>query len=199
MPHLLELYSGTGSIGRAFAAAGWKVTSVDIRTDFHPTICKSVLDLEPDDIDGRVDLVWGSPPCTQYSVARTKAKTPRDLEGSDMLVAKVFELAGYFGCPYFIENPFGLLRTRPLMQDKRVCLIDYCIYNDGDLAHGARKRTCIWTDTNWMPRRALCRRDCRFCVDGKHTDRAQRQQHTLEELYAIPQALPRELVDWWNL
>ena len=80
MPHLLELYAGTGSIGKVFAAAGWKVTSVDIRADFHPKICKSVLDLKPDDIDGRVDLVWGSPPCTQYSVARTKAKTPRDLE-----------------------------------------------------------------------------------------------------------------------
>ena len=27
---LLELYSGTGSVGRAFAALGWDVVSVDL-------------------------------------------------------------------------------------------------------------------------------------------------------------------------
>ena len=29
------------------------------------------------------DVIWCSPPCTQYSIARSKAKTPRNLEGAD--------------------------------------------------------------------------------------------------------------------
>ena len=199
MPHLLELFSGTGSIGRVFEEAGWRVTKVDIRADFEPTICKSVLELEPEDIYGEtVDLVWGSPPCTHYSVARTKAKTPRDLEGSDALVAAVLKSASYYNAPYFFENPYGLLRTRHVVEGIPMHIIDYCKYNDGDLKHGGRKRTCVWTNTNWRPSRPLCKKDCRFCVNGKHVDIAQRQLHTLEELYAIPKALPEELVEWWE-
>ena len=64
MPHLLELFSGTGSIGKVFAAAGWMVTSVDLEPRFNPTLCMNVLDLEPSMIEGPVDLLWGSPPCT---------------------------------------------------------------------------------------------------------------------------------------
>ena len=78
-------------------------------------------------------------------------------------------------------------------------IIDYCKYNDGDHPHKARKRTCIFTNTSWTPERALCKKDCGYCVDGKHIDYAQRGTkagrpgHTLEELYSIPKALPEEL------
>ena len=84
-------------------------------------------------------------------------------------------------------------------------VIDYCKYGEGTHTHKARKRTCIWTNTSWEPARPLCRKDCGYCVDGKHIDYAQRgstdgrPKHTLEELYAIPQALPRELCDFMAL
>ena len=42
------------------------------------------------------DMVWASPPCIQYSKARTTAKTPRDLEGADKLVSKALEIIDYF-------------------------------------------------------------------------------------------------------
>ena len=78
MPHLLELFSGTGSVGKVFEAGGWQVTSVYILPRFGPTLLKSVLDLALSDIQTPVDLLWASPPCTHYSRARTTAKTPRD-------------------------------------------------------------------------------------------------------------------------
>ena len=61
MPHLLELFCGTGSIGRVFQAKGWSVTSVDLDPKFEPDICCDVLDLEPGMLETRPDLIWASP------------------------------------------------------------------------------------------------------------------------------------------
>ena len=85
-PVLLELFSGTGSVGRSFRARGWEVFSVDINAAAKPTLVTNVLDLQLDALPPRVDCIWASSPCTHYSRARTKAKTPRDLDGSDILV-----------------------------------------------------------------------------------------------------------------
>ena len=64
MPHLLELFSGTGSIGRALREIGWQVTNVDTEVKFIPTICCYVLELDAERIleYGNVDLIWASPP-----------------------------------------------------------------------------------------------------------------------------------------
>ena len=81
MPTLLELFSGTGSIGKAFKARGWEVFSVDIDPAAQPTLVADVLSLELErDLPPHVDAIWASPPCTHYSSARTRARTPRDLE-----------------------------------------------------------------------------------------------------------------------
>ncbi len=94
MPHLLELFSGTGSMGRAFRAKGWQVTSVDIDSKALPTICRDILELEAEDVleYGDIDLIWASPPCTHDSCAITNARTPRHLEVSAARVRKVFDL-----------------------------------------------------------------------------------------------------------
>ena len=212
MPHLLEIYSGTKSIGKVFEAAGWRVTSVDLRADFEPTICCNALDLKPEQIEGRVDLIWGSPPCTDYSKARTTAKTPRDLEGSDKLVQVGIDMAQHFGAPLFMENPQSMLQHREVVLNLRCELIDYCKYGEEDYPDNwpklYRKRTMIFCwGHDWTPDRQLCKKDCLGCPDGKrHIENAQRAPsagkvipgNRLEELYAIPPALPRELLAWWN-
>ena len=142
MPHLLEFFSGTGSMGKAFRDKGWLVTSVDIREDFHPSILCDVMAFDVQMLEGLppVDLLWASPPCTHYSSARTTAKTPRDLVGSDAMVQKVLDLADELFCYYLMENPnSGLLKTRAVVaQCPHMRVLDYCKYGSP-----YRKRTSI--------------------------------------------------------
>jgi hypothetical protein len=135
-PVLLELFSGTGSIGNAFRAIGWEVFSVDIDPAAKPTLVTNVLDLQLDALPLRVDCIWASPPCTHYSCARNKAKTPRDLDGSD-----------HYGAPdWFIENPHsGMLKGREVVAGIPMHIVDYCKYGKP-----YRKRAAIWTKTDWM-------------------------------------------------
>ena len=105
MPLLLELFSGTGSVGRAFRAQGWGVFSGDTEAAANPTLVADVSSLQPEQLPPTVDMIWASPPCTHYSRARTKAKTPRDLEGSDALVRKVLELVDHYRhIDFFMEK-----------------------------------------------------------------------------------------------
>ena len=100
-----------------------------------------------------------------------------------------------------MENPMGLLKDRAVVEGIPMRVLDYGRYNDGDHPHKARKRTYIWTNTTWTPARPLCMKDCGFCEGNSHIDHAQRvgrngrPRHTLEELYAIPKALPQELCE----
>ena len=207
MPHLLELFCGTKSISKVFEQHGWTCTTLDFDPKMQPTICCNILDVTPEMIlkHGRPTVIWGSPLCTQYSCARTNAKTPRDLEGSDKLVQKVLDLARYFDVPWFMENPHsGLLKSRDVVAGIPMRIIDYCQYADDDWPGRYRKRTSIWTNTEWRPARPLCvRSTCHFCSNGKkHDHRAQQRardgtpKQKLKQLYAIPSALPEELVDW---
>ncbi len=82
----LELFSGTGSIGRAFVKLGWTVLSLDKDPKFNPTICVDILDWDyaaayPRD---HFQFVWSSPFCTEYS--RGKTVGIRDLERAERLV-----------------------------------------------------------------------------------------------------------------
>mgnify|MGYP001827090465 CR=1 FL=1 len=87
---LLELFSGTGSMGKAFRAAGWEVTSLDIDPAAEPTICCDIMDWRPDVEPGHYDFVWASPVCTEFLFALTTR--PRRLDEGDRLVRRALEL-----------------------------------------------------------------------------------------------------------
>ena len=119
---------------------------MDMDEASNPTLVADVLSLQPEQLPPIVDLIWASPPCTHYSRARTKAKTPRDLEGSDALVRKVLELVGHFRADLLMENPHsGLLKSRAVVAGIPMQVVDYCRYGKP-----YRKRTSIFNNCGWV-------------------------------------------------
>ncbi len=90
---ILELFSGTGSIGEAFTKEDWVAVSLGVPKRGGATICCDIMvwdfKVYPRE---HFDAIWASPVCTHYSIARTTAKTPRNFELADSLVLKAFEI-----------------------------------------------------------------------------------------------------------
>ena len=146
---LLELFSGTGSIGTAFLAQGWEVVSLDADPKTDATIHEDILTWDHTIYPtGHFDAIWASPCCTEYSCARRGAKTPRNLPLADSLVLRSREIINYYNPRFwFIENPqTGLLKDRPFMGGLPYTDCDYCAYCD----YGYKKRTRIWNNVGFF-------------------------------------------------
>ncbi len=167
---LVGFFTGTGSAGRAFRVRGWEVFSVDIDASAEPTLVAEVLHLQPADLPTRVGCVWASPPCTRYSRTRTRARTPRDLDGSDALVRKVLSVIDRYGGPdWFMADPqTDLLKSREEAAGLPMRAADYCKHGKPD-----RKRTPIWASIGWVLQRPLCMHNCPASDGARHTATAQ--------------------------
>ena len=66
---LLELFSGSGSVGKVAIKYGYSVTSLDLNNE---DINCNILDWDYQQYPvGYFDFIWSSPPCTEYSRAKT--------------------------------------------------------------------------------------------------------------------------------
>jgi len=199
---LLELFSGTGSVGNVFKDSGWEVVSLD--RDMAADIQTDIMDwdyahseYEP----GYFDVIWSSPPCTEYS--RAKSVGVRDIIGANRVVERTWDIITHFMPMFwFMENPqTGMLKDQLMMLLVPYTDVDYCKYG---LEY--RKRTRIWNNLgdSWVPR-PLCQRDCgSMMLNGrKHLQVAQRgtvgrnednrRRFRREELYRIPAPLVEEI------
>ena len=82
---LLELFSGSGSVGKVARKMGYEVVSVDLifPSTHKCDILKWNYKQYP---SGYFDVVWASPPCTEFSYAKTTGV--RDIEGALKLVKR---------------------------------------------------------------------------------------------------------------
>ena len=206
MPRLLELFSGTKSMGRAFEKKGWEIISVDNDAKSEPTICCNILNIELDRWPAHhFDVVHASPPCTYYSQARTTGK-PVDMRPHDMISLHTVNLINALKPKlFFIENPaFSRIWKLSWLKDLDYKIASYCHYSDW----GYQKHTRFATNIGdfWKPRR--CKNDCPHVFKTsnnffRHAQCAQRgptkefrgNRFSQKQLYRIPDHLCDEIAN----
>ncbi len=102
---ILDLCGGTGSWSKPYKDAGYDVKVItlpdnDVRYYWPPA---------------KVYGILAAPPCTQFSLARTTAKTPRDFKGAMSIVSACMEIIWHCRATrslefWALENPTCLLR-----------------------------------------------------------------------------------------
>jgi site-specific DNA-cytosine methylase len=111
---LLELFSGTGSVGKVAETMGFDVISLD--RDMPADIKTDIMDWNYQVYEPKqFDAIWASPPCTEYSRAKTTGV--RDIVGANKVVQRTLDIIKYFEPTFWImENPqTGLLKEQELM------------------------------------------------------------------------------------
>lgn len=205
--NVLELFSGTGSVGKVCEMLDWNVVSVDmiLPATHKCDIMEFNYKQYPKDY---FDIIWASPPCTNYSKLQdcwigrmrkgqiyTKEVQAQEMNNDDKLVLKALEIIEYFNPHWwFIENPAGSrMKDRPFMKNIHNYVVDYCMYSDW----GYRKRTRIWTNrTDFTP--LLCNKQCGNMIGNLHKTNLGNSERKLRtegngvsqhEAYRIPEKL----------
>ena len=142
----LEIFAGTQSFSKGVRRHDptAETITVDLLDKFNPTHKTDILEWDYRQYPvGHFDIIWASPPCTEYSKAKTRAV--RNLEFADQLVRKAFEIIDYFQPEtWIVENVgTGLLvkRMEQIRPNLDSYLADYCVYGKP-----YRKRTIFWSN-----------------------------------------------------
>lgn len=154
----IELFSGTKSFSKVMAKYGHSTYTIDNDAELKPDLCKNIFFI--DSVDA--DIIWASPPCQGFSVAVIGRNWNKDYTPKTDSAQLAMELAQHTikiienSKPkfYFIENPRGMLRKMPFMEEflKRTGgvrhTVSYCQYGDT-----RQKPTDIWTNClKWKPK-----------------------------------------------
>ena len=207
---VLELFSGTHSVGKVCKDLGYEVVSLDLtNADINIDILK--WDYKTAFKPGDFDIIWASPPCHTFSHCRrcwigrklkcfgdvivTAKILDDDMEARGLpIVRRTEEIINYFKPPlWFIENP-----ATGKMKDYLTHLphydVDYCMYSDW----GYKKKTRFWTNKEGFDAK-LCNKQCGNMVGTQHKNKVGRGKEslanvTLKDRYRVPPKLIKQLI-----
>lgn len=162
---IFDFSVGAGRLDEVFKHDQIHSFNIDVKYN-HPDT-QAFMDLTAEKLIqtyGKPDFIWASPPCVTFSVAsqshhwtggklayQPKTQAAADNQKIVLQIKKlVLDLQPRFG--YLIENPRGILRKLPLLQDLPRWTVTYCRYG-----HDCMKPTDLWGEVpGWLPR-AMCR------------------------------------------
>jgi hypothetical protein len=156
---VLELFAGSRCIGNVANKLKMEVFSVDWKAfDGIDLVC-DIGQLTKKNIPFIPNVIWASPDCTTYTIAAishhrngTEAKSDyaKKCDSVNMHFISLIKewLIENPDMVFFIENPRGMLRKMPFMQEFERYTVWYCTYGDE-----RAKPTDIWTNSKtWIPR-----------------------------------------------
>ena len=201
---ILELFKGTGSIGKVAKKMGMEVMSVDIEDKYEPDILADILEWNYKKFfkeSGFIpDLVWASPPCNTFSplvyplkerdTKTAEPKSERAKIGTQILY-RTLRIIRYLqklnpNLVYTIENPRGMMRN-----DKQIKKLPhrdttlYCLYGDKRV-----KPTDFFNNVGLELKEGTpqsCSSEGRIRVQG--------DTRNIEERYFIPPKLVKDILE----
>jgi len=190
---LLELFKGTGSIGKEAIKRNYEIESLDIDPKCNATHTCDILTFDYKKLK-TPDFLWASPPCNSFSYLQTirRHRDPKTLEPltetakiGDKILDKTLEIIKYFKKKnpkmlWVIENPTGYMRKMYKMVDLQRDTTLYGLY--GTLH---RKSTDFF---NNFPNNLNLKK-------GEFKKQRTLMQMKLSERYAIPPTLCSDILD----
>ena len=156
----VELFSGTKSFSKVAGLIGHSTFTVDNDPSLEPDWCGDIREFI---CDIPADIIWASPPCQGFSVAvigrnwnHDRPKTDSARLAMELAQRTLLLIKSVRPKYWFIENPRGMLRKMPWMEEFLVEMggvrhtVTYCQYGDT-----RQKPTDIWTNClQWKPKPA---------------------------------------------
>ena len=175
---LLELFSGTQSVGKVARKLGYDVVSLDLK---NADIETDILKWNYREIPKKsFDIIFASPPCDTFSNLKccnigrklkrhngqilTRELIQQDIDNVGLpILRKTEEIIKYFNPTlWYIENP-KTGRMKDYILDRPYYDVDYCKYSDW----GYKKSTRIWTNLEGFEPK-ICKKDCGNMNGNKH-------------------------------
>lgn len=194
---VLELFSGTGSVGKVCKKLGWKVVSLDLK---YADINTDIMDWDYKALykEGDFDIVWASPPCNTFSrlafsnVGKKLKRLNGEVATKELLMNEMMtiglpilrrteEIISYLKPTYyFIENP-QTGKMKHFMSHHKHYDASYCMYG-----FNYRKTTRFWTNKEGLVLN-VCNKKCGKIMNNKHINDV--SYYRLNQRCSIPESL----------
>jgi len=140
MLKMIDLCSGLGGASQAMKDRGWEVITIDNDYRFKPDLCIDVRKFHGFNFNFKVDLIWASPPCTEFarewmpwtktgltpdmSIVKACLKIIENMKPRYWIIENVQGAVKYFepliGKPRKVINPYFLWGHFPPLGDIKI-------------------------------------------------------------------------------